>query len=369
MIHYIIYGGKDYRASASYNRVRLVCDGLKASGINVKLHLLRLKGNKNRYLNLFARYVYSYIINLIHALSICYSVSKKDVVIFYGEFDFYWIFPLFGEKTNFVVEHNEYPYFMINDKYGVLNRYVSKKNLEYLKYASSVITCSSYLADFYHKYVNEIYIIPLIVSLEEFDKIPRNNQSSFGEYIAYCGNFNNNKDGVPTLIDAFKLFHEKHPQMRLVLIGSGTDNNVNRFKAVIREYGLSDQVVFTGSLPHEEVGKWLVGATMLALARPDNLQAKGGVPSKVGEYLASGVPCVITKTGDLPNYLSDGVDCFLCEPDSAVRFSKRLEDCYMSDRELIGQKGQEAAKQFDYIYQSERLISFLMEQYGRKAMI
>ena len=49
---------------------------------------------------------------------------------------------------------------------------------------------------------------------------------------------------------------------------------------------------------------------MLVLARPDNIQAKGGFPTKLGEYLATGNPVVVTKVGEIPNYLIDGVNAF-----------------------------------------------------------
>lgn len=369
MLHYITRGDKNYKSSAGYNRVKLICNGLRENGVNVKLHLLLFTSGRTKYGNFIHRYVISYFKHLFQLLFLLLKVNKKDVVILYDDFDQYLLFPLFSKKTNLIIEHTEYPYYEIsyevNNKIsGSIGDFYSRKNLQYLKYASSVIVCSSYLKNYYKKYVRDIIVIPLLVDLAEYENQTESKRKEIGEYVAYCGSFNNNKDGLPILIDAFKIFHDNHPQTYLVLIGSGALKNIMFFKSIIHNYGLSDSVVFTGSLPHEEVGDWLAGAIILALARPNNRQAEGGVPSKVGEYLASGVPCVITRTGDLPNYLKDGIDCFLCEPDSVEAFAQRMEDCYQSDRKVVGMMAKEASKQFGIVPQSKRLVDFLEKKYG-----
>lgn len=363
MIHYIICVVDNYESTASYNRVRLICQGLLKNRVKTTLHLLKIKTYKNKLLRAFEMYIISHIRGSFSLFSLLMKVNKEDVVIVYSELSQFWIFPLFQRKTNLVIERTEYPYDEINDNRSKIANYYTRKNMEFLPYASSIITCSSYLKNYYQKYVMDIVVIPLVVDICEFS--PKvNNHKEIGEYIAYCGSFDNNKDGLPILIDSFKLFHDSHPQMHLVLMGTGTENNINILKQKISSFGLSDYVIFTGRLSHEEVCAWLIHATILALARPNNKQAEGGVPSKVGEYLASGVPCVITKTGDLPNYLEDGVDCFLCEPDSAQAFADRLEDCYMSDRISVGRKGIEKARLFSEESQAKFLITYLKDKYG-----
>ena len=62
--------------------------------------------------------------------------------------------------------------------------------------------------------------------------------------------------------------------------------------------------------------KYLCNAKLLALARPDSIQAQGGFPTKLGEYLATGRPVVVTKVGEIPDYLEDGVNAFLSDINS-----------------------------------------------------
>lgn len=365
MIYYISKEAKNENSSASYNHIRLICNGLKECGAKVEMFLLYLPAPRSRIGVIISRYIISYIEGVCKLLRLLFKVDKKDIVIFYGEYDQSWMFSLFGKKTNLVIERTEYPSFEIYDTLGRLGTYYSKRFLSNLKYASLLITCSSSLKNYYKKYVDDIFVIPLVVDDKEFEiNNTKKREEVGGEYIAYCGSFNNNKDGIPILIEAFSLFHVNHPLIRLVLIGTGSQDNVINLKRYVKQFGIERFVVFTGAVPHEEIGPWLCGASMLALARPNNKQAEGGIPSKVGEYLASGVPCVITRTGDLPNYLHDGVDCFICEPDSASAFAKRLEDCYISDKKEIGRMARLTVKQmFGYRYQAKRLMEFFNQKY------
>ncbi len=369
MIHYILGCYPNYKSSAAYNRVRLIAEGLEKNGVNVKINLLLFRNRKYRIVNSIDRYLFSYFRHAFLLLHLLSKVDKKDVVIIYSVVDQYWILRLLSKRTNLIVEYTEYPYYEINCERNNLFKkfiqtYYNKQNLNYLKYVSCVITCSSYLKKYYLRYASELYLLPLVVDLDEFIKKNTNSLNEIGEYIAYCGSFNNNKDGLPILIDSFEIFHKTHPNVKLVLIGSGNKDVNNKFKRMVHNKDLDDSVLFTGSMPHEKVRKWLLGATILALARPNSRQAEGGVPSKVGEYLASGIPCVITKTGDLPKYLHDGVDCFLCEPDSVVAFAQRLEDCYKSDRSEVGRRAIETAQQFGNINQTKLLIDYLVERFG-----
>ena len=336
MIHYILHRNDNYNSDATYNRVRLICQGLTRCQVNVKFHLLILPQNSS----LFDKGIV-YLRDLFRLLFLLLVTGKKDVVIFYGNTFFYYLYPLFCKKTNLVIEHNDYPFHEIIQN---INK--------------------SYLKDYFGKLVNDIYICPLVVDLDEFVYSKGQTNAIDGEYIAYCGNLNNEKDGVMILFDAFRSFHIKYPNMKLVLIGNGENEFVNNLKEKIIDNDLRECVIIKGPVPHDEVCNWLVNATILALARPSSRQAEGGIPSKVGEYLASGVPCVITRTGDLPLYLNDGIDCFLCNPDSVELFTERLEQCYLSDRTVVGEMGRKSALQFSNIVQAKHLIDYLERKYN-----
>jgi len=108
----------------------------------------------------------------------------------------------------------------------------------------------------------------------------------------------------------------------------------------------------------------LKGAVVLALSRPSSHQAEGGFPTKLGEYLATSKPVVITDVGEIGQYLTNGVSAFIAKPDSTDDFSDKLDKCLSNRKKAmeIGERGYEVAKKyFDYKSQSETLVNFLIE--------
>jgi len=184
-------------------------------------------------------------------------------------------------------------------------------------------------------------------------------------YVAYCGELAGNKDGVPILLRAYAAVRGQHPDVRLVIIGDEPrTNDLANLKALARELQIDTQVCFTGRVHRDEVPRYLCNAAVLALARPKSLQAEGGFPTKLGEYLATGNPVVVTKVGDIPRYLEDGKTAFLADPDSVEAFAGKLNQA-LGNPDLarrVGENGRALAlATFDYRVQAAGLLRFLAQ--------
>ena len=366
MIYYLINKPQTYKSDAAYNRVRLFKMGFDKLG--VKCSVIGLEFNSS--LHLYAR-VYGFIKRNLLILNVLLKTSKKDVVIIYGETNFAYFYRLFNIRTNLVIELNEYPLYIrqTNPDNAIKERW--NKFNKGLSFASTIITCSSYLQNFYSKFCKDIFISPLIVDVTEFSTLGASakNNSLKDPYIAYCGSLDGNKDGVPDLIDAFSIYHKQSDNVRLVIIGGGSANTVKTLENKCKDLHIEDSVVFTGPIPHDEMTTWLSSAIMLVLARPKNKQAEGGIPSKVGEYLATGVPCVITNVGDLHLYLTDNLNCYISNPDSPEQFAKKMIECTQMQNKNIGIEAKSVVKQFDYLVQTRNLYSYLEKRYGKEIFV
>ena len=201
---------------------------------------------------------------------------------------------------------------------------------------------------------------PMIVDPERFENLEKKNGR---EYIAYCGDMRNNKDGIPLLIDAFKIVSEKFPDLLLYLIGN-TEGipEVIVFKKQIDNLGLSRKIIFTGRVNRMEMPDYLYNARFLVLARPKSKQSEGGFPTKLGEYLATGIPVVVTNVGEISEFLIDGENAFVAEPDNIQAFANKL--LYgLSHPEIANQVGLNGRKlaytSFNYKIQTQKLIDFI----------
>lgn len=136
---------------------------------------------------------------------------------------------------------------------------------------------------------SKIHIINMTVDPKRFISLKK--QQVDIKYIAYCGTASNNKDGVDELIKAFAIIAHQYDDIKLMIIGktpSKVDESGNL--SLIKQLGIKDKVIFTGIVESERIPQLLKNAEVLALARPDSLQAQCGFPTKLGEYLLTGNP-------------------------------------------------------------------------------
>lgn len=208
--------------------------------------------------------------------------------------------------------------------------------------------------------------VPMTVETERFkDIIPTGTES---KEIIYTGMLDDAKDGTDVLIKAFAKLVATHPDYVLSLYGAASSSEDEmRYRRMIQDLGISTNVQFHGRVSRDEITRSLARAAILVLPRPDSLQARNGFPTKLGEYLATGVPVIATSVGEIPDYLADNETAFLAVPgsvDSLVeKFSRVISD-YSHALEVAGRGKQVAENNFSNITQTARIISFVENRAG-----
>lgn len=230
-----------------------------------------------------------------------------------------------------------------------------------------VIVISGLLQKFYRESVNTSHTrlkmikIPVLVDNTRFED-KKDAIKIRDPYIAYVGNMNDVKDGIGDLIQAFKLAFKNLPAHRLVLAGPVSPVKKQEFMKIAEFPHIRDRIVFTGLIDKKEVVDIISSASVLALARRRTRQNDAAFPTKLGEYLATGNPVVVSKTGEISDFLLDGVHAYLAEPgnpeDFAGKLSMAAENKKLARR--IGENGRGLAETtFNYKNHSERLNDFL----------
>lgn len=211
---------------------------------------------------------------------------------------------------------------------------------------------------------NKTHIINMTVDASRFIGVTKQNVKE--KYIAYCGTASNNKDGVDELIKAFAIVSNHHPNFKLYIIGKTPSRNDEIGNiALIHQLGLQDKVVFTGIIPSCNIPQLLLNAEILALDRPDSLQAQCGFPTKLGEYLLTGNPVVVTKVGDIPRFLVDGETALLCKEKSPDEFSSKLIWAieHPKDARAIGERGRNVAlKEFNSDIEAKKILNVIFNR-------
>lgn len=203
----------------------------------------------------------------------------------------------------------------------------------------------------------KVHIINMIVDNSRFEGLQKQDTEP---YIAYCGSASNTKDGVDQLIKAFSFVVKHHPEYKLYIIGPKPSNeSLFGNLELARQLDIEKNVVFTGVVHNNEMPQLLKDARILALDRPDNMQAKYGFPTKLGEYLLTENPVVITSVGDIPLFLQDGESALIASPNKPEEFAEKI--CWAIDHpieaKIIGTNGKIVAeKNFNYLTETQKIL-------------
>ncbi|HUQ67127.1 MAG TPA: glycosyltransferase [Flavitalea sp.] len=390
----IVIGRLNYPSgSAPSNRVHLYCKALKeAKGFPfvINLHSTFTQPQTFNYLDRYegVPFYYCQKTPLRKSKFIPRNISKIEGLISsfivirrlcrkYNMKVLFFSTSVFNEVTFFIFlklmnipiikECNEAPLFVRQEKKSIgIDRFFLKLKT---KMYGEIIVISDNLNKYYSEIFpkSNIYQIPILVDMERFSNL-RNTRSDDNKEITYVGYMGGNKDGLGNLIEAMSIISQKANNARLNLVGSAPEKDILRLKSRIEALALRDVVHFLGSKTPDEIPLILANADLLVLARPNNNQAKAGFPTKLGEYLASAKPVVITRTGEIPKYLVDNRSAYLTEPDDVNGFAEKvlfaLED---ENAEKIGAAGYEIAnRNFNYKLYGKELIQIIRKKGSKK---
>lgn len=288
------------------------------------------------------------------------TVTSEDKLVVTNS-DYLFVYSLFP-KLHVYHEKSEYPELHIESEPWLI-RQIFKAYIATCKKLDGLFPISFALKDYFmSKGIAEekIQVINMTVDPSRFVGLKKENVTD--KYIAYCGAVSNYKDGVDVLIKAFAIVADHIPDIKLYIIGGFPfKKDKEEDYALVDSLGLNDRVVFTGTIHREQMPQMLKNAEVLVLARPDNIQAKYGFPTKLGEYLLTGNPVVVTRVGDIPQFLKDGESAYIAEPGNVEDIAHKMIDAVSSPAaKEIGQNGADVAmREFNSETESKKIIKFI----------
>jgi len=174
--------------------------------------------------------------------------------------------------------------------------------------------------------------------------------------------------GVEYLLKALDLMVNEfgYNNMLFVLVGSPEFHAVDKSITIeemlgfVRRYRLEKNIIFTGSLPMEEVRMLYVAADIFVLPSLGE-----GDPLVVPEAMASGKPIIGTKVGGIPQKIRDKWNGFLIDPADERQLANKIK--YLIDnpkeRQRMGENSRKyAEEEFDWIKVTDKLLLVYQSQ-------
>lgn len=267
---------------------------------------------------------------------------KENCCIYFYDVPVYAFF-FRSSRYHVFSEITEIPFF--GKSPSILDRSINNIRNYALKHFTGLFVISQSLKDYYCQVgIRNLKVINMFVDCTRFDGLSKTTRD---KYIGYCGTLSLYKDGVNNLIMAFSDFIKVNPNYKLRLFGRFENTDVeNDLRELVKHLHLQGMVEFTGPVEAGKLPQCLIDAEMLALARPDNIQAKYGFPTKLGEYLATGNPVIVTDVGEIHSFLVNHKNAIVVEPDNNNKFTEALIWIaeHQEEARKIGMEGKKLVK-------------------------
>jgi hypothetical protein len=140
--------------------------------------------------------------------------------------------------------------------------------------------------------------------------------------VGFAGSFYG-YEGLDLLIDAIAQLATARPELRLLLVGGGPQDEALRTQA--RGLGLAERVVFTGRVPHEDVQRYYDLIDVLAYPRRRMRLTEMVTPLKPLEAMAQGRMFVASDVGGHRELVDHGRTGYLFAADDVAALVKAID--------------------------------------------
>ena len=130
-------------------------------------------------------------------------------------------------------------------------------------------------------------------------------------------------EGLDLLIEAYALLANSHPQLRVLLLGGGPQDEALRQLA--RDRKLEDRIVFTGRIPHEEVQRYYDLIDVLVYPRRRMRLTEIVTPLKPLEAMAQGRMLIASDVGGHRELIRDLDTGFLFPAGDVAALARTIE--------------------------------------------
>lgn len=139
-------------------------------------------------------------------------------------------------------------------------------------------------------------------------------------------------EGLDLAIDAMPAILAKNPNARLLLVGGGPQEQ--NLKQQVTLLGIEGKVIFTGRVPHSEVGKYYSLVDLLVYPRKAMRLTELVTPLKPLEAMAQGKPVIASDVGGHKELIIDNETGFLFQAGNVEQLSLRIIEL-LSDKQQL----------------------------------
>ncbi len=238
---------------------------------------------------------------------------------------------------------------------------------ELTRYYNGLVVISTNLEKYFSRYNPVMVRIPILSE-------PRPDSSGFRPSLVnggifrmcFAGEVSVRKEGMDVLLEAISQLKNRFANFELHLYGLVTEYDSRKiFRELVPKYDVAANIFYHGVMNQTEVPSELRKAHLLLLTRPLNTMTHYGFSTKLAEYMASGVPVLISNVSDNSLFIRDGVNGYCIDRLDAATISTKLHQIIMNynadvDR-ILSNAYDTVDKHFNPLRYSSMMTSFLFD--------
>lgn len=232
------------------------------------------------------------------------------------------------------------------------------------RFIDCVITADEQISDrFLHGYskVVTLYNFPRLVYVKQIPRLKRN--ETLTKTIIHPGSLCAER-GADVMLNAFKIVRESVPEAVLLLIGDFTTPYGISFKKRVEEHGLEGSISVVNYLPHEQVLAHIAQSDVgLSLLQPVSKFMKN-IPQKVFEYMACGIPSVVSDLPPIRPFIEDSRAGILVSPSDPEKIAEAVIFLLQHPQEAqkMGENGRRAVlEKYNWDQEARKLLALYEE--------
>ena len=154
------------------------------------------------------------------------------------------------------------------------------------------------------------------------------------------------RKGFHRVIRSLPRVLDSHPGARLVIVGGkgAEEDNTPALHALVQRLGVSENVLFVGAKPPEEIAVWLGAADVFVLASDFE-----GCPNVVLEAMACGRPVVASKVGDIERMVPTFAGVLFDDPEDDEKLAECLSSALAREWDPQQIRDHVAHRSWDYV--------------------
>ncbi|MDI6760031.1 MAG: glycosyltransferase [Candidatus Brocadiaceae bacterium] len=174
--------------------------------------------------------------------------------------------------------------------------------------------------------------------------------------LLFIGRFTEQKD-IPTLLKALTIILRSHPEAVLLLLGQGYLQA--KLEKMAHELGIEKDVVFVGSVPHEDIFAYYAACDLFLLS-----SVYEGKARVLEEASAAAKPVVATDVSGTRDIIIDGVTGFVVDKGRPHDLAKRAIQL-LDNPEMATEMGLKAREHILRLYSETGLLAIHKDMWGK----